>query len=270
MSLVIKETRDTVTSKIKRLNDEIKSEIKRKNDEARAAKVQADNDLIRHKREERLAWFLQSVKRMHGSALAIDQHATEVKRMARVDEYNRRNLIRKNRNAILSGPLDLIGETTFSKGGSLFKRSSSLNDYVDPQKVTVSMSIQHRQTNDSLQLLQGEQRKIKKMLQKEFQEINLLFPAAISMASSPSKKPVLSTSQSDIQTMPLRSTSMISKGTSAFGLQSRSRSRQRPKTGVDTNLSTRFDSASVPLRLVRPQLPKIIKQNISSPQLNNK
>jgi hypothetical protein len=259
MSLVVEETRDTVTSKIKRLNDE----IKRNNDEARAAKVQADNDLIRHKREERLAWFLQSVKRMQGSALAIDQHATEVVRMARLEEYDRRNLIRKNRNAILSGPLDLICETTISKGGSLFKRSNSLNDYVDPQKVTVSMSLQHKQTTDSLQLLQAEQRKIEKMLQKEFQEINLLFPAAISMASSPSKKQVLSISQSEIQTAALRSTS-------AFGFQSRSRSRQRPKTGMDTNLSTRFDSASVPLRLVRPQLPKIIKQNIPSKQLNNK
>jgi hypothetical protein len=259
MSFVIEETRDTVASKIKKLNDE----IKRKNNEARAAKVQADNDLIRHKREERLAWFLQSVKRMQGSALAIDQHATEVKRMARSEEHDRRNLIRKNRNAILSGPLDLIGETTFSNGGSLFKRSNSLNDYVDPQKVTVSMSLQHKQTTDSLQLLQVEQRKIEKMLQKEFQEINLLFPAAISMASSPSNKQVPSISQSEIQTTSLRSTS-------AFGLQSRSRSRQRPKTGIDTNLSTRFDSASVPLRLVRPQLPKIIKEKIPFKLLNNK
>jgi hypothetical protein len=253
MSLVVKEIRDKVTLKIKRLNDE----IKKKNDEARAAKVQADNDLIRHKREERYAWFLQSVKRMEGSALAIDQHATELERVARSDEYDRRNLIRNKRNLILNGPVKLNGRTTLTKNGSLFTSSSALSDYVDPQKVTESLSLQHKQTSDSLQLLQVEQRKIKQMLQREFQEINLLFPTAVSMASSPLIKQEPFLLQSGNQTTSSRSAS-------AFRSQSRSRSRQQLRSRSDTNLSIRFDSASVPLRLVRPQLPAIIKEDIPS------
>lgn len=83
MSLVREETRDKVISKIRRLQDE----IKRKNGEARVAKVQEENNMIRHKREERLAWFLQSVKRMEGSALAIDQDACEIMRVARVKYF---------------------------------------------------------------------------------------------------------------------------------------------------------------------------------------
>lgn len=252
MSLVVKEIRDKVTLKIKRLNDE----IKKKNDEARAAKVQADNDLIRHKREERYAWFLQSVKRMEGSALAIDQHATELERVARSDENDRRNLIRNKRNLILDGPVKLKGQTTLTKISSLFTNSSTSSDYVDPQKVTESLSLQHKQTTDSLQLLQVEQRRIKQMLQREFQEIILLFPTAVSMASSPLIKQEPFQLQSGNQTTSSRSAS-------AFRSQSRSRfrSRQQLRSKSDTKLSTRFDSASVPLRLVRPQLPAIIKED---------
>lgn len=172
-----------------------------------------------------------------------------------LDEHDRRNLIRNKRNFILSDPIHTtLKPELFPKGDSLFVGPNAVCDHVDPQKVTVSMSLQHKHTTDSLQLLQVEQRQIDKMLQREFQEINVLFPAAISMASNSSMKQAPFLLMSEAQNPSLRSTSSPSP---------RFRPRSQQRSEIETNLSTRFDSASVPLKLVRPQLPTMIKRNHS-------